>query len=181
VWTRFNWSLKVSDYLSHSTAFAQAVSRRPSPRRPGLVHVRFVVDEVALIQVLLRVIQCFHQYHFTVVLHIRIILGMNNRPVGGRSSETQLYPINMNSNFYTTRLPENLFSQLCTLSLIGIVNGCKIVLINELTCISYVLWRRGCKDCSNYLEGAIFLKFVLQLLLFVVGDRAREDLLVLYQ
>jgi hypothetical protein len=43
-----------------SRAMAQAVSRRPLPRRPGFdpgsVHLRFVVDKVALGQVFLRVV-----------------------------------------------------------------------------------------------------------------------------
>jgi hypothetical protein len=41
-----------------------------SLRRPGSVHVGFVVDRVALGQFFLRVLQFSHQYHFTMALHV---------------------------------------------------------------------------------------------------------------
>jgi hypothetical protein len=37
---------------------------------------------------------CQH-HHFTTVLDVFITLGMNNRPAGSRSSETQLRPTNI--------------------------------------------------------------------------------------
>jgi hypothetical protein len=36
------------------------------------------------------------QYQSTVARHAHVLWGMNNRPVGGRSSETQSHPIDMN-------------------------------------------------------------------------------------
>jgi hypothetical protein len=52
------------------------------------VYVEFVADKVALGQAFLSpsVFSC--QYHSTVVSVLIYHLGMNNRPVGGRSSET---------------------------------------------------------------------------------------------
>jgi hypothetical protein len=49
------------DQIKHSRAMAQAVSRRPLTTEaqgsvPGQVHVRFVVDKLALGQVFLRVV-----------------------------------------------------------------------------------------------------------------------------
>jgi hypothetical protein len=38
------------------------------------------------------------QYKSTAALHTRIIWGMNNRPVGGRSSETWCHHIDMSNN-----------------------------------------------------------------------------------
>jgi hypothetical protein len=38
------------------------------------------------------------RYHFTGSLYSYIIQGVNNRPVGGRSSETQSHPIDMNNS-----------------------------------------------------------------------------------
>jgi hypothetical protein len=62
-----------------------------SPRRPGFVprsvHVGFVVDKVELEQVFLQVL--WFSY---------ITWEMNNRTVGGCSSETQSHPIDMNNN-----------------------------------------------------------------------------------
>jgi hypothetical protein len=43
-----------------------------------------------------RVFPC--QYHSTLAVNIYIICGMNNRPVGGCSSETQSHHIDMNTN-----------------------------------------------------------------------------------
>jgi hypothetical protein len=54
---------------------------------PVSVHVQFVVHKVALGQVSLRVLRFSRQYHSTKALYLRIICGMNNRLVGGRSSE----------------------------------------------------------------------------------------------
>jgi hypothetical protein len=61
------------------------------------VHVKFVVDKVALVQVSLQVLQFSCQYHFTVTFHTHH-LRMNSRPVGGCSSETQSHLIDMKSN-----------------------------------------------------------------------------------
>jgi hypothetical protein len=63
------------------------------PRRsgfaPGSVHVGFVVDRVAMGQVFLAVLRFFPvSIIITPGLHTHIIWGKNNRPVGGRSSET---------------------------------------------------------------------------------------------
>jgi hypothetical protein len=65
----------------------------PSPRRPGFapetVHAGFVVDEVALWQVLLRVLRLFPVKIITPWLFILIHhLGMNNRLVISRSYKT---------------------------------------------------------------------------------------------
>jgi hypothetical protein len=65
----------------------------PSPRRPGLapgtVHAGFVVDEVALWQVLLRVLRLFPVKIIPPWLSILIHhLGMNNRLVISRSYKT---------------------------------------------------------------------------------------------
>jgi hypothetical protein len=65
---------------------------------PGSVHVGFVVDKVALGQGFLRVLP----FSLSISFHhcppcSYIALGINNRPSGGRSSETS-DPINMNNN-----------------------------------------------------------------------------------
>jgi hypothetical protein len=39
-----------------------------------------------------------YQYHSTVALHTHIIWGVNNKPVGGRNSETLSHSIDMNNN-----------------------------------------------------------------------------------
>jgi hypothetical protein len=72
-----------------------------SPQRPGLVHVGFVLDHVALWQVFLRVLR----FPLSVLFHRAspysyITWEMNNRPFGGRISETLSHPIDMNK---TTR------------------------------------------------------------------------------
>jgi hypothetical protein len=54
---------------------AQAVSRRPMRWRPGSVHVGFVVDEVALGQVFLRVLCGFPVNIIPPLLSILIYLG----------------------------------------------------------------------------------------------------------
>jgi hypothetical protein len=65
-----------------------------SPWRPWFVprsfHVGFVVDKVALGQVFLLSPSVFPwQYHSIVALHTHIApCGMDNRPIGGHSSET---------------------------------------------------------------------------------------------
>jgi hypothetical protein len=73
-----------------------------SSRRPGFptgsLHVVFVVDKVALGQVFLRVLRFslvpFHRgYPYS-----HMTWGMNNRPDGGRSSQTSYQPIDMNVN-----------------------------------------------------------------------------------
>jgi hypothetical protein len=60
-------------------AMAQVVSRRLSPRRPGSIHVGFVVDKVALGQVFLRALRFSPSiYHSTFALQTHIIWGMRN-------------------------------------------------------------------------------------------------------
>jgi hypothetical protein len=77
----------------------QAVSHQGVP---GSVHVGFVVDRVALGQVLLRVFFLFSPVSIIppgLILTLGISLrGTNNRPVGGRSSETLSHSIDMNNN-----------------------------------------------------------------------------------
>jgi nitrate reductase gamma subunit len=65
------------------------LSRRRLGFVPMLVHVGFVVDKVVLGHVLLRVLRLspvnsIPPWLFVLIYH----LGMNNRLVGGRSSET---------------------------------------------------------------------------------------------
>jgi hypothetical protein len=64
---------------------------RLSLQRPGLVHVGFTVDKVALGQVFSEFFgfPC-QNHHSTMAVHTYISLSaeMNNRPIGGRSSET---------------------------------------------------------------------------------------------
>jgi hypothetical protein len=89
-------------------AMAQAVGRRfVSPRTPRFApksfQVRFTVDKVTLGQSFLRVLWISCQYNFTAVLHVStystyIMCGMNNRPVGGRSSEKYSDAIDMNKS-----------------------------------------------------------------------------------
>jgi hypothetical protein len=73
------------------------------PRRPefapGSVHVGCVVDNVALWQVSVR----FIRFPLSISTHrgspySYIIWGMNNRPVGGCSSDTLSHPTDMNDN-----------------------------------------------------------------------------------
>jgi hypothetical protein len=83
---------------------AQAVSRRPLNAEAGFaawwsLHVEFVVNKVALVHVFLE----FFGFTLSVSFHLGspcsyITWGMNNRPAGGRSAETQSYHIDMNSN-----------------------------------------------------------------------------------
>jgi hypothetical protein len=77
---------------------AQAVSSRSliaeARLRGGSVHVRLVVDKMALEQVLLQSSSVFpSQYNSTRAPHSYIIVRPNNRPVGGRSSETRAHSI----------------------------------------------------------------------------------------
>jgi hypothetical protein len=69
-----------------------------SQRMFGRVRVGFVLDKVALGQIFLRVLRFYPVSFISPRLHthIGIIWGMNDRPVGGRSSATQLHPVNMN-------------------------------------------------------------------------------------
>jgi hypothetical protein len=66
---------------------------------PGSVHVGIVVDKVALGEVFLRVPLISPS---TLFDHISpyscIILGVNNRPVGGCNSETYSHSNNTNNN-----------------------------------------------------------------------------------
>jgi hypothetical protein len=73
-----------------------------SPRRPwsesGSVHMGFVVGRVALGHVSFRVLK----FSLSISFHrgspySDIIWRINNRPVGGRSSETQSHPTNINN------------------------------------------------------------------------------------
>jgi hypothetical protein len=82
---------------------AQAVSRRPVIGKAGFVpwsvHVGFMVDTVALGQVYLRVLRFSPVNIIPPSLSVLVYrLGMNNRPIGGRSSETSSHPIDMNNN-----------------------------------------------------------------------------------
>jgi hypothetical protein len=65
---------------------------------PGSTDVGFVVDKVALGQVFLRLLLFSRQYHSTMALYTHT-WGMNNRHVGGRSSERcHFIDMNMNNN-----------------------------------------------------------------------------------
>jgi hypothetical protein len=78
---------------------AQVVSRRPLIA-PVSVHVEFVVDKVSLGQDFLRVRQLSPVYIISPWFSMLAYhLGINNRPVGGHSSETSSHPINMNKIF----------------------------------------------------------------------------------
>jgi hypothetical protein len=74
---------------------------------PVSVYVGFVVDKVVLGQVLLSE---FDGFSLSISFHrgppySYITLRMNNRPVGGSSSETQSRPIDMNNNNNEVYLP----------------------------------------------------------------------------
>jgi hypothetical protein len=56
------------------------------------------VGKVTLGEVSLRVLRFFPVIIIPPWLHTYIICGMNNSPVGGRSSETSSHPIDMNNN-----------------------------------------------------------------------------------
>jgi hypothetical protein len=82
-----------------------------SPWRSGIaprsVDVGFVVSKVALGQVFLRVLR----FSLSVSFHrgssyscTRITWGMNDRPVGVRSTGTYSHPINMNNNNKSVKL-----------------------------------------------------------------------------
>jgi hypothetical protein len=82
---------------------AQVVSRRPVIGKAGFVpwsvHVGFVVDKVAQGQFYLRVLRFSPVNIIPPLLSVLVYrLGMNNMPVGGRSSETSSHLINMNNN-----------------------------------------------------------------------------------
>jgi hypothetical protein len=88
----------------------QAVSRRPlipdARVRTGSVHVGFVVDKLVLGLVSLRVLLFLLSISFHHgSLYSYIILGMSNRPVGGRSLDTYSRPIDVNN--------EQLYSKIC--------------------------------------------------------------------
>jgi len=59
--------------------------------------VGFVVDKVVLGHGFLRVL-LFSSVNIIPLWLSIFICGMNNRPVGGRSSETSSHPIDMNNN-----------------------------------------------------------------------------------
>jgi hypothetical protein len=66
-----------------TVAIAQALVAGLSPQRLGFaprsVHVRFVVDKVALGRVFVRVLGVLpHQYYFTVTSHSYVIWGIDN-------------------------------------------------------------------------------------------------------
>jgi hypothetical protein len=67
---------------------AQAVSRRPHTVEAGSIHMGFVVDRVALGQICLRVLHLSLSVSFHRCSILINHVGVNNRPVGGRSSET---------------------------------------------------------------------------------------------
>jgi hypothetical protein len=74
-----------------------------SPRRSvfaaGLVHVGFVVNKVALVQIFLQVLRFSLSIFFHHVCPWSYInWGMNNRPDGGCISETWSHPIDMNKS-----------------------------------------------------------------------------------
>jgi hypothetical protein len=73
-------------------------ARRPA-FTPGLVHVGFVVKKLALGQIIhsLCSLDFSCQYHSAVALHTHVTWGWT-RSVGGSSSETQSYRIDMTNN-----------------------------------------------------------------------------------
>jgi hypothetical protein len=79
---------------------AQALCRRPLTAevqvRAGSVHVWFVVDRVALGQRFIRVLQFSPVIIIPPRLSVIIIWGMNNMPIGDRSSETSSHHIDVN-------------------------------------------------------------------------------------
>jgi hypothetical protein len=89
---------------SNGHTMAQAVSRRVlnvETRIHLQVNPCGIVDKVAVGQAFIRVhrysrvISIIPPWPFILIYH----LGMNNRPVGGRSSETQSRPIDMNITY----------------------------------------------------------------------------------
>jgi hypothetical protein len=89
-------------------AMAQVVSRRPLSAEARVcawsVHVECMVDKVAMGNTFLHVLRLslsisFHR--FSPLSHI--VCRMDNRAAGGRSSETQSHPIDMNNN--TLQMP----------------------------------------------------------------------------
>jgi hypothetical protein len=75
------------------------MSLRRSGFDPISAHVRFIVDKVALGQIFCK----FFGFPLSISIHrgsphSYIILGMNNRPVGDRSSETSSHLMDMNNN-----------------------------------------------------------------------------------
>jgi hypothetical protein len=81
---------------------AQAVSRGPSLQRsrfePGSDYVGFVVNKVALDRIsqssLGFSVNIIPKWFGTHIYH----LGMERRPVGGRKSETQFHPTDVNNS-----------------------------------------------------------------------------------
>jgi hypothetical protein len=77
---------------------AQAVIRQPLTAE-ARVNMRFVEDKVALGQVSLRVLRpCPVNIIPRWLSRLIVMWEMNSRPVGGRSSETQSHPTDMNNS-----------------------------------------------------------------------------------
>jgi hypothetical protein len=107
--TRYNWFMEYDkltiltgalQHLEHSCrptiAFCKRLCHGLSPRRPWVSPCGICCGQMALGQVSLRLrfSPCF--YHSTVALRTHIIWGMNNGPIGGRSSETWSRSIDIN-------------------------------------------------------------------------------------
>jgi hypothetical protein len=73
--------------------------------KPGFtlrsIHVGFVVEKVALGQVFIRVLWFSPFNIIPPRLNNHIIWRMNNRPIGGQSSEAHSHSINMNNHSAT--------------------------------------------------------------------------------
>jgi hypothetical protein len=92
-----------ANMLSLCRAWLRRLVSGLSTRRPGFVpgsvHVGFVVNKVALEQGFLRVLRVFLSisfHHGSSYAHT--IWGMDSRPVGDLSSETQSHPLFINNN-----------------------------------------------------------------------------------
>jgi hypothetical protein len=87
VWCQMRWTGQLA--VAQTVPWLRRLVAGLSVRRPGSVHVEFVVDKVALGQVFLRVLRFSPVNIILLWLSILIYnLGVNNRPIGGRSSET---------------------------------------------------------------------------------------------
>jgi hypothetical protein len=114
-----------------------------SPRKPtfalGSVHVVFVVGKVPPGEIFLRVLRFSLSLSFHLVSTYSYILEINNRPVGGRSSETLSHPIDMDNY----------------MDYLSLYFVCRNIFKIKLADINETQW-----SCTSYFYSSLFRKVV---------------------